>query len=117
MPYALANNQSSLKQNAAPPPPHAIKNSYRKTNNAKKITVNFAKNMHNSASVSLRSNLISHKKKNRYVFRNKSSKINVVIPAAVFNKQKVQPNQIINISSSLNKKSAPAVVQVTHLQK
>ena len=53
----------------------------------------------------------------RYVFRDKSGEINVVIPAAVFDGREVQPDQLINISGSLDKKSAPAVVRVTHLQK
>ena len=107
----------SLKQDAAPPPPHAIEDGYRGTDDAKKMTVDFAKNMHDGASVSLRGNLISHKGEDRYVFRDKSGEINVVIPAAVFDGREVQPDQMINISGSLDKKSAPAVVRVTHLQK
>ena len=98
MPYALADDQGGLKQDAAPPPPHAIEDGY-------------------GASVSLRGNLISHKGEDRYVFRDKSGEINVVIPAAVFDGREVQPDQMINISGSLDKKSAPAVVRVTHLQK
>lgn len=77
----------------------------------------FRKTMHDGASVSLRGNLISHKGEDRYVFRDKSGEINVVIPAAVFDGREVQPDQMINISGSLDKKSAPAVVRVTHLQK
>lgn len=117
MPYALADDQGGLKQDAAPPPPHAIEDGYRGTDDAKKMTVDFAKNMHDGASVSLRGNLISHKGEDRYVFRDKSGEINVVIPAAVFDGREVQPDQMINISGSLDKKSAPAVVRVTHLQK
>ncbi|HBK2955205.1 TPA: YdeI family stress tolerance OB fold protein [Escherichia coli] len=109
MPYALADDQGGLKQDAAPPPPHAIEDGYRGTDDAKK--------MHDGASVSLRGNLISHKGEDRYVFRDKSGEINVVIPAAVFDGREVQPDQLINISGSLDKKSAPAVVRVTHLQK
>lgn len=61
MPYALADDQGGLKQDAAPPPPHAIEDGYRGTDDAKKMTVDFTKNMHDGASVSLRGNLISHK--------------------------------------------------------
>ncbi|NAI02312.1 YdeI family stress tolerance OB fold protein [Escherichia coli] len=104
-------------QMITPPPPHAIEDGYRGTDDAKKMTVDFAKNMHDGASVSLRGNLISHKGEDRYVFRDKSGEINVVIPAAVFDGREVQPDQMINISGSLDKKSAPAVVRVTHLQK
>lgn len=81
------------------------------------MTVDFAKTMHDGASVSLRGNLISHKGEDHYVFRDKSGEINVVIPATVFDGREVQPDQMINISGSLDKKSAPAVVRVTHLQK
>lgn len=117
MPYALADDRGGLKQDAAPPPPHAIEDGYRGTDDAKKMTVDFAKTMHDGASVSLRGNLISHKGEDHYVFRDKSGEINVVIPAAVFDGREVQPDQMINISGSLDKKSAPAVVRVTHLQK
>ncbi|HDS5453960.1 TPA: hypothetical protein RK181_000289 [Escherichia coli] len=34
-----------------------------------------------------------------------------------YNNFQIQPDQMINISGSLDKKSAPAVVLVTHLQK
>ncbi len=67
MPYALADDQGGLKQDAAPPPPHAIEDGYRGTDDAKKMTVDFAKKMHDGASVSLRGNLISHKGEDRYV--------------------------------------------------
>lgn len=97
MPYALADDQGGLKQDAAPPPPHAIEDGYRGTDDAKKMTVDFAKTMHDGASVSLRGNLISHKGEDRYVFRDKSGEINVVIPAAVFDGREVQPDQMINI--------------------
>ena len=53
MPYALADDQGGLKQDAAPPPPHAIEDGYRGTDDAKKMTVDFAKKMHDGASVSL----------------------------------------------------------------
>lgn len=75
MPYALADDQGGLKQDAAPPPPHAIEDGYRGTDDAKKMTVDFAKTMHDGASVSLRGNLISHKGEDRYVFRDKSGEI------------------------------------------
>ena len=115
MPYALADDQGGLKQDAAPPPPHAIEDGYRGTDDAKKMTVDFAKNMHDGASVSLRGNLISHKGEDRYVFRDKSGEINVVIPAAVFDGREVQPDQMINISGSLDKKSAPNIHKVLHM--
>ena len=33
MPYALADDPGGLKQDAAPPPPHAIEDGYRGTKN------------------------------------------------------------------------------------
>lgn len=69
------------------------------------MTVDFAKTMHDGASVSLRGNLISHQGEDRYVFRDKSGEVNVVIPAAVFDGREVQPDQMINISGSLDKKA------------
>lgn len=75
MPYALADDQGGLKQDAAPPPPHAIEDGYRGTDDAKKMTVDFAKNMHDGASVSLRGNLISHKGEDRYVFAIRAVKL------------------------------------------
>ncbi|MCU8648795.1 NirD/YgiW/YdeI family stress tolerance protein, partial [Escherichia coli] len=52
-----------------------------------------------------------------YLFRDKSGEINVIIPATVFDGREVQPDQMINISGSLDKKSSPPVVRVHHLQK
>lgn len=36
IPYALADDRGGLKQDAAPPPPHAIEDGYRGTDDAKK---------------------------------------------------------------------------------
>ena len=44
MPYALADDQGGLKQDAAPPPPHAIEDGYRGTDDAKKIFTDFNPN-------------------------------------------------------------------------
>lgn len=41
MPYALADDQGGLKQDAAPPPPHAIEDGYRGS-----ITLNYRRIMH-----------------------------------------------------------------------
>ncbi|QMB01607.1 YdeI family stress tolerance OB fold protein [Escherichia fergusonii] len=117
MPYAFAADEGGLKQDAAPPPPHAIEDGYRGTDDAKKMTVDFAKSMHDGATVSLRGNLISQKGEDNYLFRDKSGEINVIIPATVFDGREVQPDQMINISASLDKKSNPPVVRVHHLQK
>ncbi|MDI5817543.1 FHIPEP family type III secretion protein, partial [Salmonella enterica subsp. enterica serovar Cerro] len=38
-------------------------------------------------------------------FRDKSGEINVIIPSAVFDGREVQPDQMININGSLDKKA------------
>lgn len=61
MPYALADDQGGLKKDVAPPPPHAIEDGYRGTDDAEKMTIEQAKTLHDGATVSLRGNLIDHK--------------------------------------------------------
>lgn len=39
MPYALADDQGGLKKDVAPPPPHAIEDGYRGTDDAEKMTI------------------------------------------------------------------------------
>src|SRR5690606_28225117 len=95
MPYTQAAQEGGLKNDAAPPPPHAIEDGYRGVEDSKKMTVEFAKGMHDGATVSLRGNLIQHKGDDRYVFRDKSGQIETIIPAAVFDDREVQPDQMI----------------------
>lgn len=61
--------------------------------------------------------LLDHKGDDRYVFRDKSGEINVIIPAAVFDGREVQPDQMININGSLDKKAKEPLVRVNRLQK
>ncbi|ENF2757504.1 YdeI family stress tolerance OB fold protein [Salmonella enterica] len=117
MPYALADDQGGLKKDVAPPPPHAIEDGYRGTDDAEKMTIEQAKTLHDGATVSLRGNLIDHKGDDRYVFRDKSCEINVIIPSAVFDGREVQPDQMININGSLDKKAKEPLVRVNRLQK
>lgn len=117
MPYALADDQGGLKKDVAPPPPHAVEDGYRGTDDAGKMTIEQAKTLHDGATVSLRGNLIDHKGDDRYVFRDKSGEINVIIPSAVFDGREVQPDQMININGSLDKKAKEPLVRVNRLQK
>lgn len=117
MPYALADDQGGLKKDVAPPPPHAIEDGYRGTDDAEKMAIEQAKTLHDGATVSLRGNLIDHKGDDRYVFRDKSGEINVIIPSAVFDGREVQPDQMININGSLDKKAKEPLVRVNRLQK
>lgn len=58
MPYALADDQGGLKKDVAPPPPHAIEDGYRGTDDAEKMTIEQAKTLHDGATVSLRATLL-----------------------------------------------------------
>src|SRR5699024_910495 len=94
MPYAFAADEGGLKQDAAPPHRQSIEDGYRDTDDAKKMTVHYAKSIHEGATVSLRGNMISQKGEDNYLFRDKSGEINVIIPAADFDGGEVQPDQM-----------------------
>ncbi|ENA0609496.1 YdeI family stress tolerance OB fold protein [Enterobacter bugandensis] len=115
-PAAWADNNGGLQKGEAPPPPHALDDGYRGTDDARIMTINQAKEMHDGASISLRGNLIDGSG-DKYVFQDKTGKIDVVIPKAVFDDRTVKPDQMISISGSLDKKSSPPVVRVDRLQK
>lgn len=80
------------------------------------MTITQAKEMHDGASISLRGNLIDGNG-DKYLFEDKTGKIDVIIPKAVFDDRTVEPDNMISISGSLDKKSSPPVVRVSHLQK
>lgn len=115
-PAAWADNNGGLQKGEAPPPPHALDDGYRGTDDARIMTINQAKEMHDGASISLRGNLIDGSG-DKYVFQDKTGKLDVVIPKAVFDDRTVKPDQMISISGSLDKKSSPPVVRVDRLQK
>lgn len=115
--YALVDDQGGLKQDVALSSFYVIEDGYRGIDDVKKMIVDFVKIMYDGVSVLLRGNLIFYKGEDRYVFRDKSGEINVVIFAVVFDGREVQSDQMINISGSLDKKSASVVVRVIYLQK
>ncbi|MCV2532458.1 YdeI family stress tolerance OB fold protein [Enterobacter wuhouensis] len=115
-PAAWADNNGGLEKGEAPPPPHALDDGYRGTDDARIMTINQAKEMHDGASISLRGNLIDGSG-DKYVFQDKTGKIDVIIPKAVFDDRTVTPDQMISINGSLDKKSSPPVVRVDRLQK
>ena len=115
-PDAWADNNGGLEKGEAPPPPHALDDGYRGTDDARIMTINQAKEMHDGASISLRGNLIDGSG-DKYVFQDKTGKIDVIIPKAVFDDRTVKPDQMISINGSLDKKSSPPVVRVDRLQK
>jgi len=114
---AWAQKEGGLNESVAPPPPHKIEDGYRGTEDARIMTVEFAKTLHDGATISLRGNLIEHIGDDRYLFRDKSGSIQMVIPAVVFDGREVKPDQMLSINGSLDKKMTPPIVRVDLLQK
>ncbi|ROP62017.1 uncharacterized protein (TIGR00156 family) [Enterobacter sp. BIGb0383] len=114
---AWAQKEGGLNESVAPPPPHKIEDGYRGTEDARIMTVAFAKTLHDGATISLRGNLIEHIGDDRYVFRDKSGSIGMIIPTAVFDGREVKPDQMLSINGSLDKKMTPPIVRVDLLQK
>ena len=77
------------------------------------MTVEQAKEMHDGATISLRGNLIDGSGGDKFKFRDKTGTIDTIIPQAVFDGRKVQPDNMISINGSLDKKSSPPVVAST----
>lgn len=115
IPTAWADNNGRL-QRVTRRHRHALDSGYRGTDDARIMTITQAKEMHDGASISLRGNLIDGNG-DKYVFEDKTGKIDVIIPKAVFDDRTVEPDNMISISGSLDKKSSPPVVRVSHLQK
>ncbi|HDS6851690.1 TPA: YdeI family stress tolerance OB fold protein [Enterobacter cancerogenus] len=116
MSTAWADDNGGLKKGEAPPPPHALDDGYRGAEDARIMTVKQAKEMHDGATISLRGNLIDGSG-DKYRFRDKTGEIDLVIPKAVFDGRTVEPDNMLSINGSLDKKSSPPVVRVNHIQK
>lgn len=117
IPTAFAEDNGGLKKDTAPPPPHALDDGYRGTEDARIMTVQQAKTMHDGATISLRGNLIDEQGADKFLFRDKTGSINTLIPVAVFDGRTVKPDQMISINGSLDTKTQPPVVRVDRLQK
>jgi uncharacterized protein (TIGR00156 family) len=117
IPSAFADEKGGLEKDAAPPAPHALEEGYRGTENARIMTVDHAKTMHDGATISLRGNLIDDNGNDRFVFRDKTGTIHTIIPQSVFDGRTVKPDNMISINGSLDKKVDPPVVRVDMLQK
>ncbi len=117
IPAAYADDNGGLKKDAAPPPPHSLDEGYRGAEEARSMTVEQAKEMHDGASISLRGNLIDGGGNDKFKFRDKTGTIDTIIPQAVFDGREVHPDNLISISGSLDKKMTPPVVRVDRLQK
>lgn len=117
IPTVFADDNGGLKKDTAPPPPHALDEGYRGTEDARIMTVQQAKTMHDGATISLRGNLIDDQGGDKYVFRDKTGSIHTLIPLSVFDGRTVKPDQMISINGSLDTKTQPPVVRVDRIQK
>ncbi|GAS73001.1 hypothetical protein NGUA41_01007 [Salmonella enterica] len=117
LPTAFADDNGGLKKDTAPPPAHALDEGYRGTEDARIMTVQQAKTMHDGATISLRGNLIEAQGRDKFIFRDKTGTINTLIPLAVFDGRTVKPDQMIRINGSLDAKMQPPVVRVNKIQK
>lgn len=112
-----ADDHGGLKEIVAPPAPHKIEDGYRGTEDARVMTVKFAKTMHDGATLSLRGNLIHHNGGDHYIFRDSTDQIEIIIPKNIFDGREVKPDQMISINGTLDKKWKPLVMKVDRLQK
>ncbi len=117
IPTVFADDNGGLKKDTAPPPPHALDEGYRGTEDARTMTVQQAKSMHDGATISLRGNLIDDQGGDKFVFRDKTGSIHTLIPLSVFDGRTVKPDQMISINGSLDTKTQPPVVRVNRIQK
>ena len=108
---AQADDKGGFSQDAAPPPPHKLDDGYRGVEDGRIMTVEQAKTMHDGATISLRGNVLTRQ------FRDKSGTITAIIPAAAFNEQHVEPDDLVSINGSLDRKMTPPVVRVDRLLK
>lgn len=117
IPTVFADDNGGLKKDMAPPPPHALDEGYRGVEDARTMTVQQAKTMHDGATISLRGNLIDDLGDDKFVFRDKTGSIHTLIPLSVFDGRTVKPDQMISINGSLDTKTQPLVVRVNRIQK
>ena len=117
IPTVFADDNGGLKKDTAPPPPHALDEGYRGVEDARTMTVQQAKTMHDGATISLRGNLIDDLGDDKFVFRDKTGSIHTLIPLSVFDGRTVKPDQMISIKGSLDTKTQPPVVRVNRIQK
>jgi len=101
---AQAEQEKVLKQDEAPPPAHEQTDGYRGIEDARIMTVKQALTMHQGASVSLRGNLIQETGKDKYLLRDKTGEVEVLIPEKVAGDRQVSPDHLMSVSGTLEKK-------------
>ncbi len=101
---AGAEEGKVLKKDEAAPPAHEQTDGYRGIEDARIMTVKQALSMHQGASVSLRGNLIQETGKDKYLLRDKTGEVEVIIPKNVAGDREVSPDQLMSVSGTLEKK-------------
>lgn len=114
---AFAQDATGLKTDKAPPPPHQMEEGYRGMEDARSMTIQQAKTMHDGASVSLKGYLVKKTGADIYQFRDKTGQIDVYIPMAIFDGKNVSPDELVGISGSLDARQKPMRIKVSHFQK
>lgn len=101
---AQAQEGKVLKKDETPPPAHEQTDGYRGIEDARIMTVKQALSMHQGASVSLRGNLIQETGQDRYLLRDKTGEVEVMIPKNVAGDRQVSPDHLMSVSGTLEKK-------------
>lgn len=114
---AFAQDATGLKTDKAPPPPHKMEEGYRGMEDARSMTIQQAKTMHDGASVSLKGYLVKKTGADIYQFRDKTGQIDVYIPMSIFDGKNVSPDELVGISGSLDARQKPVRIKVSHFQK
>lgn len=114
---AQAQEGKVLKKDETPPPAHEQTDGYRGIEDARIMTVKQALSMHQGASVSLRGNLIQETGQDRYLLRDKTGEVEVVIPKNVAGDRQVSPDHLMSVSGTLEKKGDSVHVVARRFQK
>lgn len=101
---AQAQEGKVLKKDETLPPAHEQTDGYRGIEDARIMTVKQALSMHQGASVSLRGNLIQETGQDRYLLRDKTGEVEVMIPKNVAGDRQVSPDHLMSVSGTLEKK-------------
>lgn len=114
---AQADDKGGFSQDAAPPPPHKLDDGYRGVEDGRIMTVEQIAAQRNGRAIVHGFRLLKRQGDDRYQFRDKSGTITVIIPVAAFNEQHVEPDDLVNINGSLDRKMTPPVVRIDRLLK
>ncbi|WP_312979236.1 NirD/YgiW/YdeI family stress tolerance protein [Atlantibacter sp.] len=114
---AQAQEGKVLKNDEPAPPAHEQTDGYRGIEDARIMTVKQALAMHQGASVSLRGNLIQETGKDRYLLRDRTGEVEVMIPQNVAGDRQVSPDHLMSVSGTLEKKGDNVHIVAHRFQK